>query len=136
MIRGTTLLALLVVLGLACVFGKGADTEKSQESSSVLRDIDPKVASAPGDEEEKGGRTNDPGRWRFRYRFRSRYRRHKPYPSRRPYPPYHTHRPPMTHTPKPCPTSRPDGIQWVNEWRKYLDFECPKGTLFIRTHWH
>lgn len=139
MIRGTTLLAMAVVLGLACVFGKGTDTKKGQESTHILLDIDPNVADGPGDKEKKDGHVNDPY-WGHRSR-KSRYRRPYPsrrrsYPSRRPYPshtkpPYHTHKPYPTQG--PCSSSRPAGATWVNEWHGKLFFECLRGKTYNLT---
>ena len=128
--RGAILLTLVVVLGLVCVCCKGTDVKKSPEGSLLL-DIDPKVANAPGDDKKKPGPENDPHGWRWRFRYRKGYRRRR-YPSRRPYPPHHTHPPPppTPATSVPCSSSRPDGVQWANEWTKSLDFECPKGKAF------
>lgn len=129
--RGAILLTLVVVLGLVCVCCKGTDVKKSPEGSLLL-DIDPKVANAPGDDKKKPGPENDPHGWRWRFRYRKGYRRRR-YPSRRPYPPHHTHPPPppTPATSVPCSSSRPDGVQWANEWTKSLDFECPKGQTLI-----
>ena len=52
--RGAILLTLVVVLGLVCVCCKGTDVKKSPEGSLLL-DIDPKVANAPGDDKKKPG---------------------------------------------------------------------------------
>lgn len=131
MIRGNTLLTLAVVVGLAYVFGKDADSEKRQEGESLLPDIEPDVADVPEDE-KKAGTVNDP-RWRFRLRYRrkyrrSRYRRTKPYPTRKPYPtqrPYPTQKPPTTEL--PCSASRPADFKWANEWQGPMSFECPTG---------
>ena len=132
--RGAILLTLVVVLGLVCVCCKGTDVKKSPEGSLLL-DIDPKVANAPGDDKKKPGPENDPHGWRWRFRYRKGYRRRR-YPSRRPYPPHHTHPPPppTPATSVPCSSSRPDGVQWANEWTKSLDFECPKGKAFTYAH--
>lgn len=132
--RGAIFLTLVVVLGLVCVCCKGNDVKKSPEGSLLL-DIDPKVANAPGDDKKKPGPENDPHGWRWRFRYRKGYRRRR-YPSRRPYPPHHTHPPPppTPATSVPCSSSRPDGVQWANEWTKSLDFECPKGKAFTHAH--
>lgn len=130
MIRGNTLITLAVVLGLAYVFGKEADTKKRQEGESLLPDIESDVADAPEDE-KKEATVNDP-KWRYRYRAgrkryryrRSRYRRNKPYPTQKPKP---TPTPP-TPDEQPCSTSRPptDG-EWANDWQGHMFFECPRG---------
>ena len=130
MIRGNTLLTLAVVLGLAYVIGKEAETEKRQDGESLLSDIEPDVADAPEDE-KKEDNVNDP-KWRFRYRYRyrkryryrnSRYRRSTPYP---------THTPSPTQNPttpeQPCSTSRPPAKEkWANDWQGHMFFECPRG---------
>ena len=127
MIRGNTLITLAVVLGLAYVFGKEADTEKHQEGDSLLPDIESDVVDAPEDE-RKEETVNDPkGRYRYRkrkrYRYRrSRYRRNKPSQTPKPTPN------PPTPDSTPCSTSRPptDG-EWANDWQGHMFFECPRG---------
>lgn len=141
MIRGSTLMTLGVVLGLACVFGqRRLEFEKREESQSVLVDIDPKVNVALDDKDQtEDNKEDNPAEhvsdpfwfWKSRKRRRkcrkSRYRR-RPCPTRKPYPPhkpYPTHKP---HTPtQACSTSRPTGIQWDNVWRGKLFVECPRG---------
>ena len=127
MIRGNTLLTLAVVLGLAYVFGKEAETEKGQEAESLLSnkerdlaDVEPDLADVPVDE-KKDEIKNDPI-WRFRHRkrygwSRRRRRRYKPLPTRKP-----------TTTAPPCSASRPptEG-KWANDWQGSMHFECPRG---------
>lgn len=129
MIRGNTLITLAVVLGLAYVFGKDADTEKLQEGESLLPDIEPEVANDP-EVEKKDETVNDP-KWRYRYRYRKRYRyrryrRNKPNPSQTPKPSQYP--PPPTPDAEACSTSRPptDG-EWANDWQGHMFFECPRG---------
>ena len=120
MIRCTTLIALLVAIGLACVFSKGSDTEETPKSSAVHLKEDPRVdlVAEIEDQAEKNSDSdpeieNDPKRWRKKYKYR-KYRRRR----RRYYKPY---------TPKPCPSSRPDGSDWQNTWQGHLFIECPLG---------
>ena len=136
MIRGNTLLTLAVVLGLAYVFGKEAETEKGQEAESLLSDkerdladvepdladVEPDLADVPVDE-KKDEIKNDPI-WRYRHRIRyrrlgwsRRRRRYKPRPTQKP----------MTTAPS-CSASRPptEG-KWANDWQGSMHFECPRG---------
>ena len=102
MIRGYTLIALAVVLGLACVLGeKGLVSEKRPESKSVLVDIDPDADEAldnvdeteDTDDDHPAKPLSDPIFWNGRRR-RRRYNTRRPYPTRRPYRrPYPTRRP-------------------------------------------
>lgn len=138
MIRGNTLLTLAVVLGLAYVFGKEAETEKGQEAESLLSDkerdladvepnladVEPDLADVPVDE-KKDEIKNDPI-WRFRHRkrygwSRRRRRRYKPLPTRKP-----------TTTAPSCSASRPptEG-KWANDWQGSMHFECPRGNTII-----
>ena len=129
MIRGNTLLTLAVVLGLAYVFGKEAETEKGQEAESLLSnkerdlaDVEPDLADVPVDE-KKDEIENDPF-WVYRYRKRYRLRRSRR--QRRRYKPRPTQKP-MTTAP-PCSASRPptEG-KWANDWQGSMHFECPRG---------
>lgn len=126
MIRGSTLIALIVVLGLACVFGEKADTEETQDSKSSPLDTEPKDADVPEEEEEEEDdkNVNDPkyrGRKKNRYIFRFGYRKSRRSRRKRPTPKPPTQRPPA------CSTSRPADHKWANEWQGKLFFECTKG---------
>lgn len=148
MIRGTTLLAVVVVLGLACVFGqKRLESEKREESKSVLVDIDPDVDvtlddnghTDDDDDDSPADQENDPifgwGRKkgkkyrsrRSRYRRRPSYRVRRPYYTHKPYPhkPYTTQKPHTTA--QACTTSRPSSVHWNNNWQGEMSYECPKG---------
>ncbi|XP_078348862.1 dermatopontin-like [Oculina patagonica] len=140
MIRKSTLFALIVVLGLAYVFGEKADTEKTQDIKSSPLDTEPKEADVPEEEEEEDDdkKVNDPKYWsrmrkKYRYRFRYGYRKSRrsrrkrptPYPSNKPYPPRPTPNPPD------CSTSRPADHKWANDWQGKLFFECTKGDSII-----
>lgn len=132
MIRASTLLALIVVLGLACVFAQKVDTENAQESKSSLLDTQPKEADVSDDEEADDENVNDPKYWsRKRYRFRYRYRKSRKRRKRpgKPYPsgpsPRPTFNPPTQ--PPDCSTSRPGDYKWANEWQGKMFFECSKG---------
>lgn len=140
MIRAPTVLTLVVVLALTCVFGeKRMEPKKQQESESVLADIDPEVDEDldnedqmvdDDDDQDEHPVQHDPlpwGRRRYRRRrYRRRYRR-RPYLTRRPYPAHKptTKKPPSTA--QACSTARPTDIKWDNTWHGKLFFDCPKG---------
>ena len=143
MIRAPTVLTLVVVLALTCVFGeKRMEPKKQEESESVLADIDPEVDEDldnedqmvdDDDDQDEHPVQHDPlpwGRRRYRRRrYRRRYRR-RPYPTRRPYPAHKptTKKPPSTA--QACSTARPTDIKWDNTWHGKLFFDCPKGKAY------
>lgn len=135
MIRGSTVLALGLVLGVTCALVGRQGSEKDQKSQSVLADIEPDINKAldnkddtgANDHKESAEHVSDPIFGWFRKGRKRRCRRYR-YRRR----PCATPRPRPTQKPtQACSSSKPIDIQWDNDWQKRFVFQCPRGKTYV-----
>lgn len=135
MTRGSTVLALGLVLGVTCALVGRQGSEKDQKSQSVLADIEPDVNKAldnkddtgADDHKESAEHVSDPIFGWFRKGRKRRCRRYR-YRRR----PCATPRPRPTQKPtQACSSSKPIDIQWDNDWQKRFVFQCPRGKTYV-----